>query len=76
MLTHEQAKEAVNLAMKIETGCIDFDHLLDVLAKQPQMTEDLITFWMQFNTMTRSAIKVLVYEKCRRHLEKCFVKEA
>lgn len=71
MLTVEQQKEAVNLAMKIETGTIDMDNVLDVFKNNRQLAFDVVSFWWSFNKMTRNAIDILSYHKCRQHLEKC-----
>lgn len=71
MLTYEQQKEAVNLAMKIETGTIDMDNVLDVFKDNPDLALNVVDFWWSFNKMTRNAINLLTYHKCRRHLEKC-----
>lgn len=71
MDTAEQQKEAINLAMKIDTGTIDIDSVLDCLDKNPSLEMKLVQFWMNFNVMTKSALTRLAYEKARRHLKRC-----
>jgi hypothetical protein len=71
MLTYNQQKEAINLAMQIECGTADFDYILDKMHNNQLYGINLLDFWMNFNRMTRNAIKELTYYKCRKHLEKC-----
>lgn len=75
MLTIDQMREAVNLAMKIETGTIDCSCVLDVLRSNPYFANDLVYFWITFDEMTRNAFQTLVYEGCRQHCEKCLQME-
>lgn len=72
MLTAEQMREAVTLAMKIEIGDINYNYVLDTLRCNPSLATDLVYFWMTFNSMTRNAVQTLVTEKCRLHLEACW----
>jgi hypothetical protein len=75
MLSYEQQKEAVNMAMQIETGTADLDYILNRIASNHVYGVNLLEFWMNFNQMTRNAIKQLTYHKCRLHLEKCMEKD-
>ena len=72
MLTRDQACMAVNLAMQIEMRAVDFDFILETLSEDPEATSELVEFWLQFNDMTRNALSVLIIEKGRRHLERCW----
>lgn len=71
MLTYEQQKEAVTLAMQIETGTADLDKILNDFQTYPNLANNLVHFWWFFNDMTRNAIAILVDYKSRKHLERC-----
>ena len=71
MLTSEQQRTAVNLAMQVETGTADFEEILKRFEEYPNLATNIITFWFGFNEMTRNALNTLVTYKCRKHLESC-----
>lgn len=75
MLTREQQCMAINLAMKIEMRDIDLAYVLATLKKWPHLTLELVTFWFQFDDMTRRALTTLVNAKCVEHLEKCWLQK-
>lgn len=69
----EMKAQAINIAMAIETGCIDYDYVIDVLGTMPD-SKYLILFWNNFNDMTRNALNMLYTHAARKHLEKCYEK--
>lgn len=71
MLTAEQQRTAVNLAMQVECGTADFDLVLDKFEKYPNLALNIITFWFGFNDMTKSALNTLVMYKSKKYLERC-----
>lgn len=72
MLTKEQQCQAINLAMQIETGTANYDEILKQFENYPNLALNLVTFWQDFDDMTRNAIKTLVNYKCVKHLNKCW----
>ena len=62
---------AINIAMKIETGTIDYDYVIDVLGTMPD-SEFVILFWQNFNDMTRNALNLLYTYAARKYLENCW----
>ena len=71
MLTYEQQKDAVALAMQIENGTIDLQDVLQTFQDNPNLANNLVYFWWSFNSMTRRAIDILIYQRYRMHLENC-----
>ena len=71
MLTYDAQKNAVILAMKIDTGTINYDDVLNIIEKNKLYGTDIIRFWFCFNAMTRNALRRLVNYKLVKHLEKC-----
>ncbi|MCM1338775.1 MAG: hypothetical protein NC191_03795 [Muribaculaceae bacterium] len=71
MLTYEQQKEAVTLAMQVETGTADFDKILNDIQTDQNYGTELVHFWWFFNNMTRNAVRRLVHYKLSSQLEKC-----
>lgn len=76
MLTYDEQKEAVNLAMQIETGTVDYLEVCKKFAKDKQKALDIVAFWFAFNAMTQNALNLLCYFKKRYDLGKCFNLEA
>ena len=84
VMTKEMQADAINLAMAIDTGTIDLDHVLSVLKQEDQEgVSTLVLFWYRFNDMTKSAVDRLCdYAKQKKlqkekeeqikFLEKCF----
>ena len=64
---------AINIAMGIETGTIDYDYVIDILGTMPD-SKYLILFWHNFNDMTRNALNLLYTYAARKHLEICWEK--
>lgn len=71
LFNDEMKAQAINIAMAIETGCIDYDYVIDILGTMPD-SKYLILFWNNFNDMTRNALNMLYTHAARKHLEKCF----
>lgn len=71
-LTDEQKREAINLAMGVECGVIEAADVLDAFEANPDIGKKVLKFWFAFNDMTRSAIQVLLIERCKMHLERCW----
>ena len=63
--------QAINIAMGIETGTIDFDYVIHILETMPN-SEYLLLFWDNFNDMTKNALARLYDYSARKHLEKCY----
>lgn len=77
VMTKEMKANAINLAMAIDTGTIDIDHVLEVLkTEDKEACSTIVLFWMRFNDMTRSAVdRLFDYAKRKEninYLEKCF----
>ena len=66
--------KAINIAMAIETGTIDYDFVLQTIYENPSESELLILFWLTFNEMTINAVKELETYKTRIFLENCLAK--
>lgn len=71
MLTIEQQRTAVTLAMQVETGEADFEQILEKFKKYPNLATNIITFWFGFNEMTKNALQMLILYKSKKHLENC-----
>ena len=63
---------SLNVAMAIEAGTIDYDHVLEQLEADPIGGRMLILFLSRFNDMTRNALDILYDYAARKHLEKCW----
>lgn len=72
MLNEEQKRNAVALAMKIETGEIAPGTVLKVFEDFPNLAKNLIEFWLGFNEMTVNVVEILTIDKCREFLERCY----
>ena len=60
VMTKEMQADAINLAMAIDTGTIDYDFVLDTLKKEnKEGSRTLIIFWYRFNEMTKSVVDKL-----------------
>ena len=67
----EMKAQAINIAMGIETGTIDYDYVLHILGTAPD-SHFIVLFWANFNDMTRNALDRLYDYAARKHLEKCW----
>ena len=70
-LNDEERAIAINLAMKLECGLIEPKKVLDTFKIDSEVAEAIIKFWYEFNPMTRRALNLVVYERCRLHIKKC-----
>ena len=62
----------LNLAMKIETGTIDYDEVISYMNECEEFAFMLALFLSRFNDMTRRAMDLLYDYATRKHLEKCW----
>ena len=67
----EMKAQAINIAMGIETGTIDYDYVLHILETSPD-SHFIVLFWDNFNDMTKNALNILYDYAARKHLEKCW----
>lgn len=77
LVDKETTAKALNIAMAVETGSADLDYILCHLGNAPDDVLDaIISFWNDFNDMTRNALDILT--KCAQRnididfLEKCY----
>jgi len=74
MITEEEKRMLVTLAMRIDIGEMPAFIVVEVFDKNPVSAAEIINFWYEFNDMTRRVADYVGYEKCRKHLEKCYRK--
>ena len=72
MITEEEKRMLVTLAMRIDIGEMPAFIVVEVFDKNPISAAQIIDFWYEFNDMTRRVADYVGYEKCRKHLEKCY----
>jgi len=70
-LDEEDKRKAINLAMTIECGIYPMENVLNLISEAPDAMESIIWFWWDFNKMTRDVARAVIYEKCKKHLQKC-----
>lgn len=75
MLTENEKRMVVNLAMKIDIGEIPLYAVVHVFDECPLSAHQITQFWMNFNDMTKSVAERVATEKARLHLEKCYLKK-
>lgn len=75
MLTENEKRMAVNLAMKIDIGEIPLPAVVYIFDECPLSAHQITNFWMNFNDMTKSVAQKVATEKTRYHLEKCYTKQ-
>lgn len=75
MLTENEKRMAVNLAMKIDIGEIPLPAVVYIFDECPLSAYQITNFWMEFNDMTKSVAISVATEKARYHLEKCYLKD-
>ena len=75
MITEEEKRMAVNLAMKIDTGEISPITVLITFENCPTAANEIIEFWLSFNDLTKSVAEYLAIEKSRMYLENCYEME-
>ena len=68
----EMIASSIKVAMAIETGEIDYDHVIEQIERDPIGGQMLILFLSRFNDMTRNALELLYTHAARKHLEKCY----
>ena len=72
MITEEEKRMAINLAMKIDVGEISPVAVLVTFENCPTAANEIIEFWLSFNDLTKSVAAYLATEKARMHLENCY----
>lgn len=75
MITEEEKRMAINLAMKIDVGEISPVAVLVTFDNCPTAANEIIDFWLSFNEFTKSVAEYLAIEKSRMYLENCYEKE-
>lgn len=70
-LTKEEQEVAMQVAMDIENGIIQYDTVLNQFAGDKIGSAPLIHFWYNACEMTRQLVENLYMYKARKHLEKC-----
>lgn len=72
MITEDEKRMAINLAMKIDVGEITVNEVIKAFDKYPLSASVIMEFWCTFNEMTQQVAEKVGWERCRRHLEKCY----
>ena len=75
MITEEDKRMVVNLAMRIDCGIIPLWAVVETFDTEIEAAREIMKFWNGFNDMTKSVAERVGYEKCREHLENCYRKE-
>lgn len=75
MITEEEKRMLVTLAMKIDLGIIPEWAVVEIFDNDIETANQIMDFWLSFNDMTKDVAERVGYEKCRKHLEKCYRKD-
>lgn len=75
MITEEEKREAVKLAMKIDVGAVSPFIVVEIFDRCPDAAAEIMRFWLGFNDMTREVAELIGIERCRKHLESCYRKD-
>lgn len=60
LIDKETTARALNLAMAIELGAVDYSVVLKELRADKQGAIHILKFWMEFNDMTKNAVNILI----------------
>lgn len=75
MITEEEKRLLVNLAMKIDVGIVPVWAVVAKFDEDYKTACEIMKFWGEFNDMTRQVAERVGFEKCRQHLDNCYEKE-